>query len=315
MNTHSICLPMLVLLLISLLHCYSFSFETATSEQITIQKVSYIDSVPEKWVHVDKPVLIENYFTYIDSLVNQYTPLINYQLSEHIIVRANPSIITTLANTDYYRMMAKDSFVYNQRKMVILKPNDSILIPNALLSKKIVDTFEKTLIDINIPEFKLRIYEGDSLIYTFPIRVGKNTEKYLAMNDKLTSLQTKTGTGTIVRHVRNPDFYNPVDDRRYYYTKRDDGKTTLMPQIPWIETELNGERYGQMIHPTTNPNTLEKAYSNGCIGVKEADAWIIYYYAPIGTKIQIRYDLNIKGDKGQPIKLEDIYQKDKQTKE
>ena len=76
-----------------------------------------------------------------------------------------------------------------------------------------------------------------------------------------------------------------------------------MPQIPWIETEINGVRNGQMIHPTTNPKTLGKAYSNGCIGTTEADAWIIYYYAPIGTPIEIKYDL--KNEDGKT--LIDIY--------
>ena len=80
-----------------------------------------------------------------------------------------------------------------------------------------------------------------------------------------------------------------------------------MPQIPFIETEINGLRNGQLIHPTTNPITLNKAYSNGCIGTKEADAWVIYYYAPIGTGITIRYDLNMVDESGKRHILKDIY--------
>ena len=80
-----------------------------------------------------------------------------------------------------------------------------------------------------------------------------------------------------------------------------------MPVIPWIETEINGIRNGQMIHPTTNPETLGKAYSNGCIGVSESDAWIIYYHAPLNTALQIRYDLIILDEKGEKRELEDIY--------
>ncbi|WP_415867183.1 L,D-transpeptidase family protein [Thalassobellus suaedae] len=77
--------------------------------------------------------------------------------------------------------------------------------------------------------------------------------------------------------------------------------------MPFIETEINGIRYGQLIHPTTNPETLNKAYSNGCIGTKEGDAWVVYYYAPIGTKIQIRYDLNGTDTKDKSLLLKDIY--------
>ena len=81
-----------------------------------------------------------------------------------------------------------------------------------------------------------------------------------------------------------------------------------MPQIPWIETEINGIRNGQMIHPTTNPKSLGKAYSNGCIGTKEADAWVIYYHAPLGTKVKIRYDLETY-EEGMVISvLKDIYE-------
>ena len=108
-------------------------------------------------------------------------------------------------------------------------------------------------------------------------------------------------------HVCNPDYYNPSDGHQYYVTRRDDERITSLPQIPFIETEINGIRNGQLIHPTTNPKTLGKAYSNGCIGTKEADAWVIYYYAPIGTKINIRYDLKAKDSIGENITLKDIY--------
>ena len=127
------------------------------------------------------------------------------------------------------------------------------------------------------------------------------------MADRVVDLKTKTDNGFIVEHVRNPDYYNPVNGHQYFVTKRDDGKVTKLPQIPFMETEIDGVRNGQLIHPTTNPVTLRKAYSNGCIGTREADAWIIYYYAPIGTKINIRYDLNEVDSLNQKFTLFDIY--------
>ena len=80
-----------------------------------------------------------------------------------------------------------------------------------------------------------------------------------------------------------------------------------LPQIPWLETEINGVRNGQLIHPTTNPNTLSKSYSNGCIGTGEGDAWIIYYYAPINTKVIIRYNLKRINKEGDTLTLKNIY--------
>ncbi|MFT6796069.1 MAG: hypothetical protein ACJART_001207 [Maribacter sp.] len=246
--------------------------------------------VPKK-VRIASNIIIEEYFKYIDSLVSKYDSLVPYTLSEHILVRNNPWIMDTLANTDYYRMIARDSFVYDQRKMIVLPKGSILKIPDSLAACQILEDFANTEIDVNIPEFKLRIFQDSILLHTFPIRVGQNRERYLKFGDRMTALRTKTGKGIIVDHVKHPDFYNPVDGKQFYVTKRDDGRTTVMPQIPWIETEINGIRNGQMIHPTTNPKTLGKAYSNGCIGTKEADAWIIYYHVPLGTKIKIRYDL------------------------
>lgn len=252
-------------------------------------------------------VRIHDYFSYIDSLVVAYDSVTDYPLTEHLLVRANPWIIDTLANTDYYRLMERNSFVYDQKQLIVLRPGDTIFIPNGTTAAQLIKKTKTTHIDVNIPEFKLRIYEDTTLLYTFPIRVGQNRKRYLKMGDRITDLRTKTGTGEIVGHSRDPAFYNPVNGERFYLTKRDDERTTLMPQIPWTVTEIDSIRNGQLIHPTTNPRSLGKAYSNGCIGTRESDAWIIYYHAPVGTKIRIRYDLEVRDSLGAERVLKDIY--------
>ena len=262
-----------------------------------------------KAVSVTKSVKIANYFQYIDSIVKHYDSLTPYTLTEHLLVRANPWIIDTLQNTDYYRMMARDSFVYNQKELIVLREGNTIKIPDSLKADELLKAFNNTQLDINIPEFKFRIYEDSILLYEFPIRVGKNQSKYLKMSGRIQDLRTKTGEGHIVNHVRNPRYVNPVNNHEYVVTKRDDEKVTKLPQIPFIETEINGLRYGQLIHPTTNPETLGKAYSNGCIGTNEADAWVIYYYAPLTTKIKIRYNLTAVNKDGETIVFKDIYGK------
>lgn len=262
-----------------------------------------------KTVSVTKSVKIANYFQYIDSIVKHYDSLTPYTLTEHLLVRANPWIIDTLQNTDYYRMMARDSFVYNQKELIVLREGNTIKIPDSLKADELLKAFNNTQLDINIPEFKFRIYEDSILLYEFPIRVGKNQSKYLKMSGRIQDLRTKTGEGHIVNHVRNPRYVNPVNNHEYVVTKRDDEKVTKLPQIPFIETEINGLRYGQLIHPTTNPETLGKAYSNGCIGTNESDAWVIYYYAPLTTKIKIRYNLTAVNEDGETIVFKDIYGK------
>ena len=267
-----------------------------------------IDTLSPKKITVEKNITVENYFQFLDSIVIKYDSLTPYKLTEHILVRANPWIINTLKNTDYYLMKEKDSFVYNQKKMIVLKKGDRLILPDSLLAKKIYVSFQNTRIDINIPEFKLRIFENSKELYSFSVRVGRNEKKYLKMAGRVLDLRTKTGEGQIVRFERFPDFYNPANGHQYFVTNRDDKKVTKLPQIPFIETEINGLRYGQLIHPTTNPKTLGRAYSNGCIGTKESDIWIIYYYAPINTKITIRYDLNSKDSiNGKNTSLKDIY--------
>ena len=277
-----------------------------TSSDISIN-IGLIKSTALSSLVIEKPVTIENYFQFLDSIVQKYDSLTSYNLNEHLLVRANPWIIENLKNTDYYILKAKDSFVYNQKKMIVFRKGDLIVLPDSIKAHDILQAFKKTYIDINIPEYKLRIIEGSTELYKFPIRVGRSEWKYLKMADRIIDLKTKIGSGYIINQVRNPDYYNPVNGHQYFVTKRDDNKITAMPQIPFIETEINGIRNGQLIHPTTNPITLEKAYSNGCIGTKEADAWVIYYYAPIGTKIRIRYDINVKDSTGKNIVLKDIY--------
>ena len=260
-----------------------------------------------KTVQVERDIPIKHYFEYVDSIVGEYYNYSSKRLTEHVLVRFNPWIIDTLANTDYYKLIERDSFVYNQKEIIVLKKGSQLFIPDSLQVNSFINRFSKTLIDVNIPEYKLRIYEDSIQLYEFDVRVGRNQKKYLKFGDRITDLRTKTGTGSIVAHVCNPDYYNPSDGHRYYVTRRDDEKITSLPQIPFIETEINGIRNGQLIHPTTNPATLNKAYSNGCIGTKESDAWIIYYHAPIGTKINIRYNLRVKDSLGNTITLKDIY--------
>ena len=284
--------------------------KTLTKKTNNINQVYHKDSLVNL-VLLKKEITVENYFQFLDSLVNKYDSLTSYKLSEHLLVRANPWIIDTLQNTDYYRRIAQDSFVYNQKNMAVLAKGAILVIPDSILAEKIQNSFKSTLIDVNIPEFKLRIYEANNILYDFPVRVGRDEKVYLEMSGRIQDLKTKTGKGRIVNHVRNPRYVNPVNNHEYFVTKRDDERVTKLPQIPFVETEINGVRNGQLIHPTTNAVTLGKAYSNGCIGTSEADAWVIYYYAPLETKVKIRYDLNVVDEVGDSIVLKDIYRKRK----
>ncbi|MBK6931620.1 MAG: L,D-transpeptidase [Saprospirales bacterium] len=260
---------------------------------------------------VPADIRIKEYFRFLDGIVHHYDSLVPYHLTEHILIRANPWVIDTLENTDYYRRIDRGDFVYDQRKLVVLHQGDTLRIPDSLYAAQLQNQINETWIDINIPAFSLRVVEGASdTIYSFKVRVGQNKKRYQEAIQRVADLRTQTGAGRIFRINRTPSrFEDPHTGKLLKRTKRDDGRTTRMPMIPWLEPEIGGRRPGQMIHPTTNPETLGKAYSNGCIGCSESDAWRLYYYAPVGTRVVIRYDLQVVSPRGDTITLPDIYRR------
>ncbi len=256
-----------------------------------------------------KDVRMKDYFKTVDSIVEFQCKSICYDLTEHKLINANTRIIDTLASFDYYLKMQDSIFVYDQKELIVFHQGDSLLIPDQEQTKAIEKKLSSVVIDVNIPEYKLRIIEGADTVCTFMVRVGANEEKYLETAGRIVKLITQSGEGEIVRLERNPYYVNPATGKRYWGTLRDDGRYTMMPLIPWMEPSINGIRYGNLIHPTTNPETLGKPYSHGCIGLNERDAWRVYYSAPLGTKVVFRYDLKVPGKDGDTILLEDIYGK------
>ena len=100
---------------------YFFWFqENNLKSNVTVAKKNELLQIKQKdTVYVKKDVLVKRYFKYLDSIVLKYDSLTSYKLNEHLLVRANSWIIDTLQHTDYYRMKARDSFVYDQRKMIV----------------------------------------------------------------------------------------------------------------------------------------------------------------------------------------------------
>lgn len=277
---------------------YTFDSEPGPYTKVIRQKQGLV---------VDTVVTMDFYFRFMDSLVAQLRRWGWSNLNEHILVRFNPWLLEVLANTDYYILSGKGLNGDDPLSLIVLQPGDLLFIPEADQIDSLRAVFSQTWLDLNVPEFVIRIMVGQEPFRTFAVRVGRHEVKYLAMAGREVDLRTRTGQGRIVSVNRYPDFINPVDNVKYTVTRRDDDRVTRLPRIPFLEPEINGVRYGQMIHPTTNPATLGKAYSNGCIGVSEYAAWYLYYYAPVGTSIRIRYDLNVLSPQGDSLSLPDIY--------
>lgn len=294
--------------------CLDTNKNSITKEEIPEYKLTSIDTSEQEVettksieIRVDKDVPVRSYFRWMDSVVTVHNETYNYTIDEYDIVHFNPWIIDTLANTDYYYLMDKGIFNEDSQALITLAKDQVLLIPDSLQSQHIKMQLSKTHLAMNIPEFKLRIIQDGEELYSFPVRVGKNGKRYLAMAKREVDMRTMPGEGEIIRVNKNPTFINPQDNSPYYTTSRDDGKRTALPAIPWLEPSINGIRIGQLIHPTTNLETLGKASSNGCIGLRESDAWIVYYYAPLGTKVIFTYELEVENENGETVLLEDIY--------
>ncbi len=273
--------------------------DTALGEKPAVPLYTYV---------LNRPVTLGEYFNVMDRLVARFDSLTPYPLTEHLLVHANPWLIDTLAGTDYYYRKAQGETVIDASQLVALHPGAALRVPDTATAQQLQQHLSSLWLDINIPEFRLRIMKGIDTLYSIPVRVGQNRRRFQQVTGRVEDLRTRTGCGHIVRVNRNPSYFvDPHTGRRLRSTLRDDGQRTRMPRIPWIETEINGVRNGQMLHPTTNPASLNKASSNGCIGYSEADAWRVYYHAPVGTPIVIRYDLRILLSNGDTLHLKDIY--------
>ena len=256
---------------------------------------------------IKKDVPIRSYFKWMDSLVTVQNLKNNYIINEYLIVHNNKWIIDTLAHTDYYYLRDKGVFNEDSKSLIALKKDQVLVIPDSVKIQQLRAQLQNTYLDLNIPEFRLRIIQNKKEVYSFPVRDGQNGSRYMAMAKRIVDMRTKSGIGKIIRVNKKPTFMNPKNNHKYELTRRDDGKMTQLPIIPWLEPAIDGVSHGQLIHPTTNLATLEKASSNGCVGLRESDAWYVYYYAPLDTKVVFRYDLQAKIDKDEEIEFEDIY--------
>lgn len=293
--------------------------ETETESQLSITESDtpdvfdghFCDSLNKTQfeLKVTHDVWMDSYFESLDSICSVIQTAFGVEVNEYQLIHANHWILDSLRAQDYYIAKSMNKRIDNQRGVAIMHTGDGIRIPNQSQIDSINKMLSSVVIDVNIPEFTLRLWSGNVLLHACRVRVGKNDRRYLALAGHEVNLRTPIGEGRIVRIERDPVYMNPVDGHRYSATRRDDGHYTQLPRIPFLEPEINGVRSGALIHPTTNRSTLGKAISNGCVGLSEADAWMVYYYAPLGTRVVFRYDLQVEDSTGQIFMLRDIYPK------
>lgn len=156
-------------------------------------------------------------------------------------------------------------------------------------SSDVSDEDKEYEIYVNIPSFTLKLISGGVCEKKYKIRVGK--------------LQTKTitGIGSVTKKFTTSYFrYSSGPQKgeiiRYSNIRSSyNGKIVKRIKIPYdkikgLELEINGVITGQIIHATTNPETLGHACSSGCVGMSIEDMLDLYARVKPGTKVLIEYN-------------------------
>jgi lipoprotein-anchoring transpeptidase ErfK/SrfK len=117
---------------------------------------------------------------------------------------------------------------------------------------------------VSIPDRKLVLLEGERVVKTYDVAVGKSTTP------------TPEGEFQIINHIQNPTYYgngvvigpgngNPLGTR-------------------WMGLSAKG--YG--IHGTNVPTSIGKAASHGCIRMRQQDLEELFDLVKVGTTVELR---------------------------
>lgn len=122
-------------------------------------------------------------------------------------------------------------------------------------------------------EFKLRLYDGENLVKTFPIACGRDTRKKMKQHD----CRTPEGDNFSIQGIWNA--------KNMLYTK-ENGRRVKGVYGPWfLHLKCGYANIG--IHGTGTPSSIGHAVSHGCIRLHNSDITELHRYVKIGTKVRI----------------------------
>jgi L,D-transpeptidase ErfK/SrfK len=116
---------------------------------------------------------------------------------------------------------------------------------------------------ISIPDRKLVLFDGETVLKTYPVAVGK------------ASTPTPRGEFTIINHVQNPTWYGPG-------VVVPPGKNNPLG-TRWMGLSVKG--YG--IHGTNVPTSIGKAASHGCIRMRQSDLEELFEVVSVGVTVEL----------------------------
>jgi hypothetical protein len=137
---------------------------------------------------------------------------------------------------------------------------------------------------INVPARQLTLIEGNTFVKAYPVAVGRPWT------------QTPRGSFRILQKAKDP-------------TWAPKGRPAVPPgpKNPlghrWMRISPDG--YG--IHATNEPGSIGKARSHGCIRMSREDAEDLFDRVPLGTPVEIVYDLAGYDAAGEPVRYADLY--------
>lgn len=153
--------------------------------------------------------------------------------------------------------------------------------PN-FLSAQETESLSNQLIKIHLNSRILRFLENDSLIFSFPIRVGK------------TELPTPSGKAIIWIKRERPVFRyltGPQKGEILPWADCADGlKRIDYSKIRALGLEYEGGEKRYSIHSVTCSETIGLAASNGCIGLSIPDMLQLFPLVQVGTEVIITDD-------------------------
>jgi lipoprotein-anchoring transpeptidase ErfK/SrfK len=116
---------------------------------------------------------------------------------------------------------------------------------------------------VSIPDHRLILLDGERVIRTFDVAVGKP------------STPSPKGDFRVITRVQHPTWFGP---------KRvvPPGKANPLG-TRWMGLSVRG--YG--IHGTNAPGSIGKSASHGCIRMRNADVEELFELVPVGTQVQL----------------------------
>jgi lipoprotein-anchoring transpeptidase ErfK/SrfK len=133
---------------------------------------------------------------------------------------------------------------------------------------------------INIPQFRAFLFEGQTLVESYPVAVGRRGWK------------TPTGEWTVEAIVKNPTWTPPESIRK---EAEENGKS-LPESVPPGPNNPLGHRAIYLegtlirIHGTNKPSSVPGYVSHGCIRLKPEDIELLSQKLKRGDRVVITYD-------------------------